>query len=830
MNIRKIITIFFLILINISALKAQDLSDAMKMHFMLDGNGKVTLSFLGKQYIEPSNIGLIVKDSQIYEPMSVKETNGSIAVRYDNSSWVTLDKKEREDGSVRLEVLSCSNDIDAFIFGPYVCPETKEVGELVGAAWHEDGSSVCIQALNPKTQGECYIQSDKVPYNPGFLNVVYKNNPSFTIPCMNVAGKSSDGKYVLSCKVVNMQKPFIVPQTVTGMKNVLIDPLSAPEGNIEGAAIILTCASDADDLLSRISKIEIEEGLPHPMIGDQWAKVSPHTNDIYLVFESGDIDTQIASAKRAGVNWIYFNNPFKSWGHFEINEDMYPGGEKQFAETIKKAHDNDINIGFHTLSNFIHSYDPYVSPVPSSELLSFDDTKITRSISEDDSVIYIKEALNYDVKQNLSSVRIGNEIIRFGKFDKENLCLVSCNRGAFGTTASSHRKGETITHLVDNGYGTFFPSIKLQNEMADRIGTLIRDNDIRRMSFDGLEGCRCTEYGRYADASFIERIYKIAGRNLISDASQGFHYSWHANSYYNWGEPWYDYKRRGGMYNYRASNLNKFKRNLLPGMLGWYCIFNSDGRREATSPDAMEYMVSRTIAFNAGLCFQIGVPATDRLNEYFDIINLWQKFKYEVNVSDSIRDLMKDERSDWHLEKKDEKWQLSELFVTDYDMTYCDRFVMTESRNTGYMASDESLKQSAHRANIVIDRSSYDNRIPFISEPFHCRIRVGTPQDHGKIHNVSFSPGWYGAKILLSFDVTANAGEYLEYKGGTTLYRYDKDFNLIEKVEGKGHELVVDGSTLCGFTINYDIVDELPGQQPLVPMLKYFRTKQVFIF
>jgi len=802
-----------------------------EMNFKLSREGKVTVTYAGKTYIESSNIALVLVDGMLREPTAARQNGTEIAVDFGGCE-VILERKDREGGSVRLEVVSIPDKVDAFIFGPFVSPDAVEAGEYIGAAWQNDGSAVCIQSLNPKTQGEFFLyQKGNAAHTDNsrqFANSVicFENDPDFTLPSGLSAGLS-DEKTVLSCAAMNYTRPHTLLHSMTGMKNIQAEAIPAPEGSIVGAAIVLTCARDASDLLDQIGKLELDEGLPHPTIDGEWAKTSPHATDLYLVFNSGESDAQFRMAERAGVHWIYFGDPFDSWGHFDIDTSCYPGGKEEFIDVINEAKKHNINIGFHTLSNFIHTFDPYVKPVPHKDLLAFDPTVITGDITAEDSVIYIAEALNYSVLQTLGAVRIGNEIITYEEFDQDGLSLKGCHRGAFETIASHHRKGDTITHLADHGYKTLFPSASLQSEMAGRIGALIAESGIRRMSFDGLEGCRYTGHGSYGESAFVKTVFDACGNDLICDASTVSHWRWHAHSYFNWGEPWYDYQRRGGMYNYRVKNNEIFERNLMPNMLGWYSFFPGRDRFEPTLPETVEYILSRTVAHNAGTCIVVDIEEGDLLNSYLDMIRLWQEFKFTAEIPDNIRDRMKEERTDWHLEKQDGKWILSEMFIQDYDMGYCDNSVITESGTTGYNSSEASLKNSSHRSNIVLDRSTREKGVPGIIEPFHCRIRVGTPQDSGSLRNLTFSGGWFGSPIL-SFEVTAGAGEYLEYRGGKTLYRYDRDYNLIETVEGTGSELVVNGNSLSAFTVDYDLIGDNPDQKPMVLMLKYIRTKGIF--
>lgn len=781
------------------------------MSFRIDSEGLLSMTSSGKTSIAPSPVGMACVDGKLYAPLSAATKDGKISLSFECGNAV-LSKEVRDDGSLRLEVVTIDDGIDTFFFGPYVCPGCNGVGDIVGAAWHEDGSLLCIQSLNPKTVGQ-FIGTE---YMPG------TNETGFPGPGLKVAALDGDNA-ILSCHADNFTRPRVVPFIPSGLKNVVAEPIPAPEGSIVGAAVIITSACDADEMLQKISQIEIEEGLPHPTLEGEWAKTSPHASDIYFDFAGGDIDQQIRIVERAGANWIYYSDPFESWGQFEVSPAKFPGGDAQFKASVDKALSHGINVGTHTLSNFVHTYDRYVTPVPDKDLLEFDPTPLKEDISATDTEILIGDALNYSVKQTLSLVRIGDELISFDRFDPERCCLAGCRRGAFGTAATAHAAGSTVTHMADHGYATLFPNHALQSDMAGNIGDFMARFGLRRLSFDGLEGCTYTGHGEMGTNTFVKTVFDHAGGDLICDASTSSHYRWHALSYFNWGEPWYDSDRRGGSYNYRACNQDFFHRNLLPGMLGWYKVCNSDRKYEPTLPETLEFIMSRTVAYQAGLLLSYSIGESPKADSYLDMVKMWQDFRFTADIPQEIRERMKVQKSDWHLEKKDGKWLLSEMFIHEYDLGFTDRkqtIVQMESGTSSYQPWGNY--GSCHMSNCILDRSAPDASIPGITEPAHFRIRVGTPEEKGQLHELAFCGGWYGAEIL-KFDVTAYAGDYLEYYGGKTLYRYDKDYNLIETVEGVGSEVVYRGTGLGGVTVRYNLSND-----DLTMMMKHIRTIQTF--
>ena len=72
----------------------------------------------------------------------------------------------------------------------------------------------------------------------------------------------------------------------------------------------------------------------------------------------------IGYTKRAGLISLYHEGPFQSWGHFILDSTQFPRGRDGLKTAADKAHAAGLFFGVHTLSNFINTNDPYVTPVP----------------------------------------------------------------------------------------------------------------------------------------------------------------------------------------------------------------------------------------------------------------------------------------------------------------------------------------------------------------------------------------------------------------------------------------------------------------------------------
>lgn len=296
---------------------------------------------------------------------------------------------------------------------------------------------------------------------------------------------------------------------------------------------------------------------------------------------------------------------------------------KKCVQLAEKA---GIFTGTHVLSNFITTNDAYVTPVPDKRLAKAGSTNILQAISAADTSIEIDDPLffNQHKNDNLHSVVIGNEIIRYSTVtDKAPWKLKDCVRGAFKTMASAHPKNETIAKLADHGYKVFLGNAALNQEIARKIASFMNYTGVRMLDFDGLEGNHSSGYGNYGEAQFaqawLDSLQPIIKNHFLLGASRSGHYFWHIYSRMNWGEPWYAGFRESQT-EYRLFNQKYYKRNLMPGMLGWFKMTAS------TTVEDIDWLMARSV-YNAGFAFVTDlntVRQNGASDEIFSILNTWE--------------------------------------------------------------------------------------------------------------------------------------------------------------------------------------------------------------
>ncbi len=539
-----------------------------------------------------------------------------------------------------FELLRWSNEtqIDAITWGPYPISIGQTVGEVIGVV--RDGEfAIGLQALNPKTLG-------------GIL----RNEEGSENTRGSVAVPQSYGS---SLQAYSLDRSRNRIMAVWGGGQYPEMPVKAIPGETTlGSRIAIFGCTDAE-ALSHIGAIELAEGLPHPLIKGVWHKLSPETGRPYLIadFNENIIDAMLDYTEKAGLKSLYHEGPFQSWGHFILDPERFPNGNAGMKACVEKAASRGMRIGVHTLTNFINTNDPYVTPVPDQRLSATGFSLLTAEITAGDTEIGVGSG-QYFLQlgpSTLHAVRIGEEILRFREVSAgPPWRLLDCQRGAFGTKAGNHARADTAYMLMDYPYYTLFPDFNLQQEIAGRLGRFFAETGVSQMDFDGHEGCQASGQGDYGMQAFADKVYRETPHTLVNGTSRSSHYYWHICHYWNWGEPWYGgFRESQG--DYRLENQPLLERNYMPNMLGWFLL------SPTTSTADIEWMMARAAGFRAGFALVARYESllkNPNSAELLELVRLWLEANEKSIFSDGQLARLKDPENDFHLEKQPHEWRL----------------------------------------------------------------------------------------------------------------------------------------------------------------------------
>lgn len=445
------------------------------------------------------------------EPVEIKEViqEGELLIyRLGDLGHTVSVRVGEKEGYTVFEVTECPGYFDFLTVGPIVTTLKDVVGDVIGVVQGKD-AAFGIQALNMKTlPGIPDELADYAIYvNPDATSSVTVCN----FDCSLATAFEMPFGSVLHLFCENRRRDRI--KTVLYAKDSIPAPaMNREDGDIQGAKFALF-ACGAAAALEMIGRIEIGEGLPHPVLEGEWLKTSRKATSSYMIGAFGvqNIGKMTEYALKGGFTYLYHPEPFDTWGHFGLRKDLFPDGDASLKQCADYAKSHGVGLGLHTLTGFIKTNDAYVTPVLDKRLKTMVPAKLIADVSDMQTEIAVDRPAGFEYASTLHCFRIEEELLQYAKCegtDTGKVVLKGCTRGAFGTSASTHKAGCGVYKLVDHPYRTFFPDLALQDELADRIGELFNATGVKQISFDGQEGCEWTGEGRYAEIRFAMRCYE----------------------------------------------------------------------------------------------------------------------------------------------------------------------------------------------------------------------------------------------------------------------------------------------------------------------------------
>ena len=615
----------------------------------------------------PAPLLTLVRGDHHFFPVAARRSGSSLNLVYDGGFEAEIKVwTQKTHLAFELVELTSADSFDVAIWGPFPTHLDDVIGETVGVV-REGDYAVGIQALNPKTLGGYpWNDNDTMPTVRVRTMQPTAANDSLLVYRIEAASPDSAGSS-LQAYTRNRSRPRLI-------KNRGYDPMLAlpfEDGGLVGSSIALF-AVPRSEALETIGKIEVAEGLPHPMLNGEWVKTSRAARESYLIMRYGEntIDKALEIARLSGLRYIYHEAPFVSWGKFILNPGDFPRGAESLRSVVERAESEGVMLGLHTLANFITPNDPLVSPIPDPRLSAIGSTRLVKAISEREVNIIIDDPTYFNQKRrsHLKAARMGEELINYdGVSESPPWQLLNVRRGAFRTRANSHPSGTPIYKLDDHVYRVFLGNAELSIEMARRLGELYKFTGVRQIGFDGHDGTRSSGLGVYGEILFAKAWYDAAGKDIqnnnINSGSRTSHYYWHIYTRMNWGEPW-NHSFRVSQIGRRLRSQDYYARNYMPPMLGWFEM------RPESSIEDVEWMLSLAAGFDAGFSF---VTSADTINvhgksfELFDRIRIWEKARMAQAFPDSVRGDMRNTEKEFTLEENGEdSWILFPMDRQDF--------------------------------------------------------------------------------------------------------------------------------------------------------------------
>jgi hypothetical protein len=758
------------ILLIVNSANSQVVFKTKEWLFALNKSGVVSSMknlALNKEYLiaDSANALLSIKyQGKIIAPSNCDWNSklSELSFQYPSVGMVAVVKAKSYNNYLSFEIIRMKGfeKLDLVLWGPFPTSIADSIGEVVGVVRDKE-FAIGIQALNVKTLGGYpSAESDVEPsydiFESGNNIDIKAEDRTRLLFRGDVARPTSYGS-VMQAYCRNRNKDRVIEN----WSHKFYQAPAFEDGGVIGSKIALFGVK-VSEALATLSSIEINEGLPHPLLDGVWGKTATNASESYIIMNFGTSTLQeaINATKATGLRYLYHEDPFATWGHFDLKKTEFPENWKSLKESSLKANVQGIRLGVHTLSNFITTNDAYITPIPDKRLAKVGFSKLTQSIDHTATEISIEDPIYFNQFQNntLKSVVIGEEIIRYTSVSESAPWkLLKCTRAAFATKASAHQAGDSIGKLMDHGYQVFLTNASLLQEMSKTIARLFNETGLMQISFDGLEGCWSTGMGQYARQLFTKTWYdnltpSLKGR-VINDASNPGHYFWHIYTRMNWGEPWYAGFRESQL-QLRLKNQQFYKRNLMPSMLGWFSL------KMETMPEDIEWMLALGAGYNAGFGLSTNLETLQKHGkntEIFSLIRHWEKLRLKQAFSEDQKERMRSLKSEFHIDSiSANKYELS----TIYNAYFKHKLVKKQPGEPTVTSFD-------------FDNKAKEQTLRFI-------LTTGSGNETGEIiSNPSISVGQQDA---LTLPVSLKRNQIL-YCNGKNILLYDNQWHLIKEFD-----------------------------------------------
>lgn len=615
-------------------------------------------------------------------PVDLQLANNNLLIGFENGSQATV-AVDRNNDYIKLTLLDLTSrdSIKAISWGPFSTTITKYIGETICVVRDED-FSIGMQALTLNTMDGL---PDQLPntYGGNFIDPLpgqdvpaeLKDSIGKKTPFVNVNAEGDMPAYHRVWRGTAAFPNSTGSELRLYSKNwrngeVLREGGGQDQGNYRwvepidvdyiGTSVALFGCPEVNTL-DIIEQIELNEGLPHPMVDGVWLKRWEKQDRAYMLYEGQNMDNALNYADSCDFELIHIGDFFASWGHFDLKTKRFPGGAAEIRALNEKARARGKRLGVHTLTMFTQTHDPYVTPVPSDSLGKIGSSVLTKDVSPQDTEIFIENPEFFHFTDLTRTVKIGKELIAYRAVSADQpYRLLDCTRGQFNTKVAAHTAGTTIDKLQNDCYHGFYADINLTPVIARRLADVVNETTIGLMDFDGLNGDWQTGHGPYGTALFLNEWYNQLNEYPLVCGSSVSHYFWHIYRNMNWGEPWYDDLRHSQV-NYRLENQRYFKRNLMPGMLGWFKL------EPTYRPEDIEWIQARSAGFDAGYLIRVdeGIEVSGFKSDLFSAIREWQDARNSEAFTAEQLVRLQNPANEFHLEKQSaDSWNLYDVTLS----------------------------------------------------------------------------------------------------------------------------------------------------------------------
>lgn len=501
----------------------------------------------------------------------------------------------------------------------------------------------------------------------------------FTID-FRLDGKTTDAFAAcgLGCNVFTLLKE--IPGHTTG-----IHAYVYPHLGWKGAKVMVA-AAPTRQYRELLKTVVPTSGMAYSKLGGPWALDAPENRGSYLIdylgeVGEGNINEWIQLAHALGAKQIDFHTgKSMRFGDYVPSPVNYPNGVDGVKAVIHQMHQAGLQAGLHTYSQFVAKDSCFVTPIPDPRLaklkhftLSSDITADATEIPVDESTVDVSLITGFFLP-NSKTLQIGNELINFNGVAKEPpYKFMECERGAFGTTADAHAKGENASQMKQM-FELFVPdsSTDMVEDVARKTAEVYNTCDFDMIYLDALDGSySCSAIGtdhNYIAARFVWELNRNLKKPAVMEMSTFAAPLWGVRSRIGaWDSA---LKASKSHYDTHARANAEQECYLLPTHMGWWSIGELNREMDGMQPesvylDHVEHLCTRALAYDASLSYLMGFNIAnykrlEHTRRICAVVKQYEELRLAHYFSLSTREALKQPGREFTLQQSPgEEWRFS---------------------------------------------------------------------------------------------------------------------------------------------------------------------------
>ena len=409
-----------------------------------------------------------------------------------------------------------------------------------------------------------------------------------------------------------------------------------PGKKLRGGSASIIAAGGKEPFLDAMDGFEVDLDLPR---GVQ-SRRSPLLNrSIYWTSDATplNIDRHIAIARQAGLKMMLFYYPcfIKSWGYRLLGDydlrNEYPGGYDDIRKMLDKVKAAGITPGFHTLQTQVGVDSRYVKPSidPRINRKRLFTLKEAIPPSGEITEIFVEEnPVDSPLHDHTRVIAFGGEGFAYESYTTQPpYKFTGVTRGAFGTEATPHRKGEIggILDLSEFGKGTVIyisQDNDLQDEIAEKIAR-IYDCGFEFLYLDGSEGVN-TPCGINVSLAQYRVASKLGKMPIFTEGAAKSHFSWHLQAGANAFDIFPPAVFKEKILEFPYAEAPRMAKNMTRLDFGWWNI------RPETTPEMWDFAESKAAEWHCPVTIQFSFKALEsnpHADELLAVLKKWEEYR-----------------------------------------------------------------------------------------------------------------------------------------------------------------------------------------------------------